>query len=248
MKRAWIFGDSHAAGSGILNDDTAREYLESYPCQLARTLGYRKTLNYSIAGHSNDAIFRWVTEQIGNIQPEDLVILCWTEQARTEIWSDVSRSWLYLVETGQSDDYDTWYHMRHCDNALQGILDVKVPYDSVVSQRHHGHRQAWEAQLRLDQNLCTWNMNFQKNCLAANHVLRNRGITAMNIRSLSAINLPATESLDTVLAQEWWPVGGTVFRNWALQQGFLEDSYHHLPMAAHTAFADYVYTEIKRTR
>ena len=70
----------------------------------------------------------------------------------------------------------------------------------------------------------------------------------MNIRSLCALNLPTPQELDPALTQEWWPVGATVFRSWALENGFEEDAYHHLPLLAHTAFADYVYQQIKHTR
>jgi len=246
MKRAWIFGDSHAAGSGILPNNTPQEYLESYPCQLARTLGHKQTLNHSVAGHSNDAIFRWVTEQINNIQPEDLVILCWTEEARTEFWSEAALQWLYLVRSGQSDVYDLWHPLKPCENALQGIIDVERTQP--LSERHFGFKHEWEGHLYMDQYLRTWRMNFVRNVLAANHLLRNKNITAMNIRSLCALNLPTPQELDPALTQEWWPVGATVFRSWALENGFEEDAYHHLPLLAHTAFADYVYQQIKHTR
>jgi hypothetical protein len=244
MKRVWIFGDSHAAGTGIEPRNPAREYLSSYPCQLARSLGYEQILNYSIGGHSNDAIFRWVTERLPDIDREDLVMLCWSEQGRTEVWSDLSESWLHIIRQGQGENYDTWFEMRPCAGAALGIFDRQAPYPKGVQRYYTRFREAWQSTINADRDLKNCNLNFTKNCLAANTLLRSRNIKVFNIRSQVALDRPYTGVLDPLLQQEYWPVGGTVFRDWALQQGFTEDRYHHLPEPAHTAFSRYIFSSI----
>ena len=250
MKTCWIFGDSHAAGSGILNNDYAKEYLESYPCQLARALGYKNTLNHSIGGHSNDAIFRWVTENAHNINADDLVILCWSELARSEIWSDSAQQWLYFVRAGNNDEtYRPWNSLVEWPNALQGMIGRESDHvlPPGLGDRHLALWQEWQKNLGFDKDRKTIKLNWIKNVLAANLVLHQRGVMAMNICSVYDVHA-CLDRLPDELANQWWPVGATVFRNWALDQGFNEDQRYHLPMTAHTAFADHVYTQIRNTR
>lgn len=247
MRRAWIFGDSHAAGTGLYPNDVAREYQDSYPCQLARRLDHRDIQNHSLGGHSNDAIFRWVTESLADIDRDDVVILCWSEEARTEIWSDIVDDWMHLIPPGQGLNYDLWYRKRLCLNACLGITNELDPYPKGVQEYYSKFRSAWQKILNTDNDCKTYRMNFIKNCLAANQVLENQHISkVINIRSQASIlfDLDYNDKLDPLLQNHYWPVTGTVFRNWALHQGFSEDKYHHLPLSAHEAFADFVHSHM----
>ena len=243
MKRAWIFGDSHAAGSGICPHNPSREYQESYPCHLAGIMGYTDIRNHSISGHSNDAIFRWVTESLPDIHSDDIVILCWSEEARTEVWSDMVDAWLHIIPPGQGVDYDLWYQKRPCSNAGLGVIDPFGRYPRSVQEYYARFRSAWQKILNTDHDLKTYRMNFVKNCLAANSVLQHIA-KVINVRSQASLQLAYDGTLHPLLEHEYWPVGGTVFRDWALQQGFCEDRYHHLPLPAHVAFAQFVHSRM----
>ena len=79
--KAFILGCSHAAGSEL---DSGIH--KSYPVIIAKQLGYQ-SINLSIPGGSNDAMFRLFEELIDlkKVNPEDIVIACWTGSQRTEI-------------------------------------------------------------------------------------------------------------------------------------------------------------------
>lgn len=127
MNRALILGCSHAAGSEIAQDPSINkrfggsfyshevqefERSYSYPARIADALGYMID-NKAIAGGSNDAIFR--IYEASRLEPDDIVIACWTGMNRGEIlyngdWRPLSPG--FQGATGYEDYQKQWvaYH------------------------------------------------------------------------------------------------------------------------------------------
>ena len=112
MKHALILGCSHAAGTEM---KSAVGYENSYPCLIAKKLGYSFT-NKSIPGGSNDSIFRILENDLTSLINIDLVIACWTGCNRTEIWSNNTEQWHRLVPNGTENfimDYAKHWFINH---------------------------------------------------------------------------------------------------------------------------------------
>ena len=113
MKKALILGCSHAVGAEMFkepglvfdNFDQANDYgrIHCYPVQIAQALGYN-SINRSISGGSNDAMFRLFLEE--TLTPNDIVIACWTGVNRNEIYDN---QWIAMAPGAVPDRVNADY-------------------------------------------------------------------------------------------------------------------------------------------
>ena len=155
MKQALILGCSHAAGSEMGTDEYGRAH--SYPVQLADLMGYQAT-NRAIPGGSNDAMFRIFQEQINNY---DIVIVCWTGIARTELWDTQSQTWLPMA------------HGVVLGNHNRSDL--------------HEYGRQWTVYQHTQQ---AGHLTKTKNILALNFLAHSKNIPVINIDSFQPVDWP----------------------------------------------------------
>lgn len=233
MKRAYIFGCSHAAGSEMFDNDIDREYLNSYPALIARDLGYA-VHNHAIPGGSNDAIFRILSSISQDITSDDAVIFCWTGPDRSEFFSEDADQWLQF-SVGRTRFLETVPHPV----ALQGTFLPITVQDESVWQKFFG---LWQ-QLYLGTRSVNSYTNRTRNVTAANCLATQRTANVINLTSFAAYC-----DEDWPLVCDWqWPLQREDFCSWCEQQQFSHTAYGHFGTDAHRAFADYVLTHLDRS-
>ena len=243
MPRALVLGCSHAAGSEMEQDptvggppgsefSTSRIWYDfgpnhSYPVLIAQGLGYTAE-NRSIAGGSNDAVFRIFTEQLASLTSADIVILCWTGTNRSEIWHESEHIWLQLNPG------------RHGFNTVMKDDYILTAIDSGRPVQDHSvyveYQQQWNL---LNTGIELGRLNKIKNILAVNTLAAAAGVRAINIDSFAPV------------ADFVWPSSV----KWAVDQNFMDwarlNRYPcaaggHYYLAAHRAYADLILAEINR--
>jgi hypothetical protein len=223
--KAVILGCSHAAGAEmyrdpdrVIDDPDSFGWLNSYPVQIARQLGYQAR-NHAVTGGSNDAMFRTFVEQLPSLTREDMVIACWTGTDRTEIWHDIDQQWLPL-SVGQHN----FNPVQASPYALSGL---NVGGKISLENEYRGYLAQWT---RFHVNLQANKLNKLKNILALNSLAQARSIPVININSFYPVDLT-----DTVT----WAVKEP-FCDWCDQQGYSRTEWGHYFLNAHQAFADHV--------
>ena len=226
MKRAYIFGCSHAAGSEMFDHDIDREYTHSYPALIARDLGY-EIHNHAIPGGSNDAIFRILSSISQDITSDDAVIFCWTGPDRSEFFSEEANQWLQFA-VGRSRFNETIAHPV----ALQGQFVGSVVPDESTWQQFFG---LWQ-RLCLGKRSTNSYANRTRNVTAANCVATQRTTNVINLTSFAAYC-----DEDWPLVKHWnWPIGRQEFCMWALQRESAHTANGHFGLETHRAYADLV--------
>lgn len=224
MKRAYIFGCSHAAGSEMFDNDIDREYTHSYPALIARDLGY-VVHNHAIPGGSNDAIFRILSELIDSIDNTDLVLLCWTGPDRAEVFSEEDDQWLQFA-VGRS----------HFNNVEPHPVARQGRYVGSRIRDEAGWNQFFQAWQRLYLGVRSRNsdINHVRNVMAANALATQRTQHVHNIKSFAGIPHEHWSMI-----QHWsWPVARQDFGKFAKDHGFAHTPLGHFFYDAHRAFAD----------
>ena len=230
MKKAYIFGCSHAAGSEMFDNDTSREYTHSYPALVARDLGY-EIRNHAIPGGSNDAIFRILLEIHQDIDPEDLIIFCWIGAGRVEIFSEPDQQWLQF-SVGQQ----TFNVIEPDPVALQGHATGALIQDHAGWQQYH---RDWQHRWLAIQDRNEKTQEY-RNLLAAHALALRCTSRVMNIRSFGAYEHPYQRLTDDF----YWPIGYTEFWNWCHEHHYPHTAWGHFGLEAHRAFADYILLNI----
>ena len=229
MARAVILGCSHAAGSEMHEDPGLDPgprpfefgYQHSYPVLIAESLGYCVE-NRSIAGGSNDAMFRLFNEQLAGLTSADIVIACWTGHNRTEIWHESEQLWLQLSP-------GRWGFNRVKEDAA-----VLAGIDSGQPVEDHGLYADYQRQWSLlNTGIELGRLNKTKNILALNTLAHAQGIRVINLDSFA----PVTDFV--------WPAVVTwvydqPFTNWAQDMNYPSARYGHYYLAAHQAYADLI--------
>lgn len=121
LNNAYILGCSHAAGSEMKK---AVGIQNSYPCLLAKSLGYN-SINYAIPGGSNDAMFRLLIENINKITTKDIVIACWSGLNRTEIYNSQKKSWQIINMSTSANDYHKAWQVNHGEEKFGQLNKIK---------------------------------------------------------------------------------------------------------------------------
>lgn len=230
MKRAYIFGCSHAAGSEMFDNDIDREYTHSYPALIARDLGY-EVHNHAIPGGSNDAIFRILIDIHQSITDQDLIIFCWIGAGRVEIWNNQHQQWLQF-SVGQPAFKIGEPHPV----ALQGRATGADIEDHRGWQHYH---QAWQQRwLGIEDR----NEKAQeyRNMLAAYALAETRTSRIINVRSFAGHEHAYRSTTDRF----YWPIGYEEFWTWCNDRAFDRTLRGHFGAESHRAFADYVLLNI----
>lgn len=226
MKRAYIFGCSHAAGSEMFDNDLDREYTHSYPALIARDLGYA-VHNHAIPGGSNDAIFRILSCISQDITYEDLVILCWTGPDRCEFFSEEANQWLQF-SVGRGRFHKTVAHPI----ALQGqFVGSIIPEQSTWQQ----FLQLWQ-KLVLGQRSTNSYANRTRNVIAANSLAISRTSSVINLTSFA----PYCEEDWPLVRTLYWPMQRQDFCSWAVAQQLPRTENGHFGYDVHRTYADVV--------
>ena len=232
MKRAYIFGCSHAAGSEMFNNDIDREYTHSYPALIARDLGY-DVCNHAIPGGSNDAIFRILLGLHRDIDDQDLIIFCWIGAGRVEIFSEPDQQYLQF-SVGQQ----TFHILEPHDVALQGSATGQLVQDHTGWQSYH---QAWQQRWLGMQDYNEKNQEY-RNLLAAHSLAKSRTQRVINIRSFAGHDHPYRYLTDDF----YWPIGYTEFWDYCKQRQYSHTAWGHFGFEAHRDFADLVLDKVNK--
>jgi hypothetical protein len=226
MKKAYIFGCSHAAGSEMFDNDLDREYTHSYPALIAQDLGY-EIHNHAIPGGSNDAIFRILIDIHQSITDQDMIIFCWIGAGRVEIYSDDDDQWLQFSVGRQ-----TFNVIEPHDVARQGQATGALVRD------HDGwsdYKQQWQKRWL---GIADRNEKAQeyRNMLAAHYLASTRTQRIINIRSFAGYDHPYCDT-----ARHFhWPIKHEEFWQWCHDRQFAHTDWGHFGAEAHRAFADYI--------
>ena len=226
MKKAYIFGCSHAAGSEMFDNDIDQEYTHSYPALIARDLGY-EIHNHAIPGGSNDAIFRILSSMSQDITRDDAVIFCWTGPDRCEFFSEEANQWLQFA-VGRSKFHKTIAHPI----ALQGqFVGSIIPEESTWQQFF----QLWQ-KICLGQRSANSYANRTRNVIAANSLATSLSNTVINLTSFATYC-----EEDWPLVRSWhWPMQRQDFCSWAMALHSPRTENGHFDHATHRAYADIV--------
>lgn len=231
MKKAYIFGCSHAAGSEMFDHDLDQEYTHSYPALIARDLGY-EIHNHAIPGGSNDAVFRILMDIHHEIDSQDLVIFCWTGPDRCEFFSEEADQWLQFA-VGRDVFNETIPHPV----ALQGQFVGSMIPNASTWQQFFG---LWQ-RLCLSPRSVNSYANRTRNVVAANCLAAQRTSNVLNLTSFGRYfddHWP--------LVEHWnWPIGRQEFCQWALERRSAHTAWGHFGLDTHRAFADHVMVNIR---
>lgn len=247
MKKAYIFGCSHAAGSEMalepgLDLQTHEEINEyeannSYPALIARDLGFLP-MNYAVAGGSNDCMFRLFLENLSGMEDGDIVIACWTGAGRTEVYSADDQAWVQITP-GTKDT------LTHLSNYIPWLLEnagaLLAGRPSSVAKNHQIFKNFSQAWLEVFEKPLG-ELNKTKNIIAVNSLAAGKGIKVINIDSFWALDSRQYPSCrDTY----FWPVTKT-FTIWARDHQAVYTSRQHYFRPTHRSFADHVLSEIDK--
>jgi hypothetical protein len=226
MKKAYIFGCSHAAGSEMFDNDIDQEYTHSYPALIARDLGY-EIHNHAIPGGSNDAIFRILIDIHQSITDQDLIIFCWIGAGRVEIWNEQHQQWLQF-SVGQPA-FKVW---EPHPVALQGrATGADIADHGGWQQYHRAWQQRWLGIEDRNEKAQEY-----RNILAAHALAETRTANIINIRSFAGHEHAYRSTTDRF----YWPIGHEEFWQWCHDRMFAHTDWGHFGLDAHRAFADYV--------
>lgn len=232
MNKALILGCSHAAGAemhlepsnNIRHPIMQTEYgaKNSYPVLLATMLGY-EPVNNAISGGSNDAMFRVLLEQIGDLNSDDIVIACWTGYDRGEVWHEEHQYWIPInYGNGISHARVGNPVLRQGVNIGPLILNHEM-YEAYGKQwiTFEGHEQRGR-------------INKIKNILGLNRLAQDRSIRVINVDSFQAvIDFSWNDNV-------FRPVGNVDFCNFAMERNFARAPGGHFLRPAHVAYARYI--------
>lgn len=231
MKRAYIFGCSHAAGSEMFDNDIDQEYTHSYPALIARDLGY-EVHNHAIPGGSNDAIFRILIDIHQSITDQDLIIFCWIGAGRVEIWNEQHQQWLQF-SVGQPAFKIGESHPV----ALQGrATSVDITDHGGWQRYHRDWQQRWLGIEDRNEKAQEY-----RNILAAHALAETRTSRIINIRSFAGHEHAYRSTTDHF----YWPIGYEEFWTWCNDRAFDRTAWGHFGLDAHRAFAEYVLINIR---
>ncbi len=234
MPRAVILGCSHAAGAEMDDEPGLNPgprpfdfgYQHSYPVLIAESLGYCVE-NRSIAGGSNDAMFRLFTEQLAGLTSADIVIACWTGHNRTEIWHESEQLWLQLTPG------------RTGFNRVSPDSLVLSGWDSGVAVLDHDLYAEYQRQWSLlNTGIELGRLNKTKNILALNTLAHAQGIRVINLDSFA----PVTDVAWPAVVP--WAVDQP-FTDWAKNLQYPCAKHGHYFFAAHRAYADLILDSIR---
>lgn len=225
MKNAYIFGCSHAAGDEMFGYQTDLEYTHSYPALIANHLGYH-TLNHSIPGGSNDAMFRAFCEQIDNITPKDIVMFCWIGPCRAEVYSEHDNQWLQFA-VGRS----AFHLTRKDDIALEGRFTEDLVKNPQGWENFHS---AWIRHY-LDSKDVNARVNRRRNVVAANSLASAMGLRVINLISFGDWIPTEWRFVDGF----YWPLEHTEFVQWCDKNQFKKTKNGHFLLDAHLAFSEH---------
>ena len=135
LTNAYIFGCSHAAGSEMTQAEGIKY---SFPCLLAKYLGYNNIFNYSVPGGSNDAIFRILFQKIDQISEKDIVIVCWTGLNRTEIFNSTTQSWQIINQSLANNNYSKAWLINHGEDNFGRLNKIKniLAFNSLTKKKN----------------------------------------------------------------------------------------------------------------
>lgn len=213
-------------GLDIPNDQCADWGLcHSYPALIAQSLGY-EIANYAMGGGSNDAVFRIWAEIQDKVNPDDIVIACWTGRHRTEVWHDDHGIWLQVAPNTKVFRQREPHAMH-----LSGLtVDVHVKHMEQFLDFTH----TWNT---FANHPIAARNNKIKNIISLNHWAGSLGVRVINLHSFDP--LLDHDMSHSILAKFEWPVADD-FMDFCEGNGYDKTVNGHYFLPAHNSYADTV--------
>jgi hypothetical protein len=218
MKKLWVNGDSHTAGSY-----SPCNVEQPFAKQLAQALDLEYT-NIALPGGSNNRIIRTTIEALPQLEPQETFILIgWSSWERTE--------WYWNNQ---------WY-------AICGDPGYDIPEFAKSRWRQHADHYANQFDNKIsDHDLWTKSKEQEHAIWAFHQLLHNLGYKFLFF--LGCANPFRWESTQETSSQLPWlqntwahdPYQPTGFSEFCESRGHKKDDRWHFGQAAHTDWADYL--------
>jgi hypothetical protein len=219
MKKLWVNGDSHTAGT-----HSPENVSKPFAQQLAAKFNLEYT-NIALPGGSNNRIIRTTIEQLPNLDPKETVLLIgWSSWERTE--------WYWNNE---------WH-------AICGDPGYSTP-DFARSrwQKHADHHRQQHSDPLSDHDMWTKSKEQEHAIFCFHQLLHNLGYNFLFF--LGCSNNFRWESQDGLSSKLPWikhtwahdPYTPTGFSDFCLQKQHKRDQYWHFGQSAHDDYAEFLY-------
>ena len=246
MKKALIVGCSHALGKEMeLEPKFSAEIIDklersgrpvetygatnSFPVLIANNLGCTTTLNHAISGGSNDAMFRIWEQEKNNLNSQDTVIACWTDEYRTEVFHDKLKCWLPM----RQGEVHTWESI-YDPVTLQGIqVNIEIPDKNL-------YVEFAKMKTTFESNKIAARTNKIKNILALNLSAQARQIKVINIDSFTYDQLGIQKDITNIT----W-ASTESFYTFCEARKYPKTPYNHYFTPAHREFANHCLQQLK---
>ena len=223
MKKLWVNGDSHTAGSY-----SPVNVAEPFAKQLAQAFDLEYT-NIALAGGSNNRIIRTTIEALPNLDPQETFILIgWSSWERTEWY---------------------WNNQWH---AICGDPGYDLPEFAQARWQQHADHYANQFNNKIsDHDLWTKSKEQEHAIWVFHQLLNNLGYKFLFF--LGCANAFRWESTHETSSQLPWlpntwahdPYQSTGFSEYCQARGHVRDDKWHYGPEAHNDYADYLIAQMK---